>query len=70
MDMVGKDKELTRLLEAYTFQKMDDESVTSWDLKSNLLDSARLLLNENNRDEINRFTTHIESPKKITTNGF
>ena len=64
MDMVGKDKELTRLLEAYTFQKMDDESVTSWDLKSSLLDSARLLLNENNRDEINRFTTHIEESKK------
>ena len=55
IDEVGEDPQITQLLKQFTFQKMDDDSVTSWDLKNNLLNSAQLLLNENDREEIKRF---------------
>ena len=55
IDAVGEDQQLTALLEAFTFQKMDDADVSSWDLKANLMDAAKLLLKENDREEIKRF---------------
>ena len=55
IDAVGEDQELTALLEAFTFQKMDDADISNWDLKANLMDSAKLLLKENDREEIKRF---------------
>ena len=55
IDDVGEDQQLTALLEAFTFQKMDDADVSSWDLKANLMDAAKLLLKENDREEIKRF---------------
>ena len=55
IDAVGKDAQLTTLLETFTFQKMDDVDVSSWDLKANLMDAAKLLLKENDREEIKRF---------------
>ena len=55
IDAVGKDAQITTLLETFTFQKMDDVDVSSWDLKANLMDAAKLLLKENDREEIKRF---------------
>ena len=55
IDQVGEAPQLTKLLEAFTFQKMDDEAISNWDLKSNLLATAKLLLNENDRDKIIQF---------------
>ena len=55
IDAVGEDTELTALLEIFTFQKMDDVDVSSWDLKADLMDAVKLLLKENDREEIKRF---------------
>ena len=44
---VGQDSSLTQKLEAFTFQKMDAD--LSWDIKKELIKTARLLLDENDR---------------------
>lgn len=54
LDRVGEAPDLTGILEQFTFEKMDDEATTSWELKKNLIDAAKLLLNENDRIQIQR----------------
>ena len=54
LDRVGEQPEITAILEEFTFEKMEDDSTTSWELKRNLMDAARLLLNENDRTQIQR----------------
>jgi ATP-dependent exoDNAse (exonuclease V) beta subunit len=46
----GEDEVLTRLLIDFTLQKTDDDK--SWDISSEILNTGRLILNENDRAEI------------------
>ena len=64
LDRVGEAPELTRILEQFTFEKMDDEATSSWELKKNLIDAAKLLLNENDRTQIQRFALLSLSERK------
>ena len=64
LDRVGEAPDLTRILEQLTFEKMDDEATTSWELKKNLIDAAKLLLNENDRTQIQRIALLSPSKKK------
>ena len=52
LDRVGEAVDLTAILELFTFEKMDDEGTSSWELKQNLIDASKLLLNENDRAQI------------------
>ncbi len=54
LDQVGQQPALTSILEQFTFEKMEDDKVTSWELKKNLMDAAKLLLNENDRSQIQK----------------
>ncbi|WP_317047145.1 UvrD-helicase domain-containing protein [Flavobacterium croceum] len=49
----GKDAELTNLLVDYTMEKTDDDK--SWDISKEIFDVGRLILNENNREELTHF---------------
>jgi ATP-dependent exoDNAse (exonuclease V) beta subunit len=49
----GNDKVLTDLLINYTLEKTDDDK--SWDITREILETGRLVLNENNRKEILSF---------------
>jgi len=49
----GEDETLTRLLIDFTMEKTDDDK--SWDISREILDTGRLVLNENNRNEILHF---------------
>ena len=49
----GEDDVLTKLLIDFTMQKTDEDK--SWDISREILDTGRLLLNENNREEITHF---------------
>jgi ATP-dependent exoDNAse (exonuclease V) beta subunit len=49
----GEDPELTRLLVDFTMEKTDDDK--SWDISREILETGRLALNENNRNEIVHF---------------
>ena len=49
----GEDDVLTKLLIDFTMQKADEDK--SWDISREILDTGRLLLNENNREEITHF---------------
>lgn len=49
----GEDETLTRLLIDFTMEKTDDDK--SWDISREILDTGRLVLNENNRNEITHF---------------
>ncbi len=51
----GEDPTLTRLLIDFTMEKADDDK--SWDVSREILDTGRLLLNENYREEIDHFKT-------------
>lgn len=46
----GQDETLTKLLVDFTMEKTDDDK--SWDISREILDTGRLILNENNRNEI------------------
>jgi len=46
-------EELTRLLVDFTMEKTDDDK--SWDISREIMDTGRLILNENNREEIIHF---------------
>lgn len=46
----GEEETLTKLLIDFTMEKTDDDK--SWDITREILDTGRLLLNENNRNEI------------------
>ncbi len=64
LDRVGEAADLTGILEQFTFEKMDDEATTSWELKKNLIDAAKLLLNENDRTQIQRIALLSPSERK------
>lgn len=49
----GEDETLTKLLIDFTMEKTDDDK--SWDVSREILDTGRLVLNENNRNEILHF---------------
>ena len=49
----GEDETLTRLLVDFTMEKTDDDK--SWDISREILDTGRLVLNENHRNEITHF---------------
>ncbi|CAM3662742.1 UvrD-helicase domain-containing protein [Flavobacterium chungbukense] len=49
----GEDETLTKLLIDFTMEKTDDDK--SWDVSREILDTGRLILNENNRNEILHF---------------
>jgi len=49
----GEDETLTELLINFTMEKTDDDK--SWDISREILDTGRLVLNENNRNEITHF---------------
>jgi len=49
----GEDKTLTKLLIDFTMEKTDDDK--SWDISREILETGRLVLNENNRNEITHF---------------
>ena len=46
----GEDETLTKLLVDFTMQKTDDDK--SWDISSEILNTGKLILNENYREEI------------------
>ncbi|MBF4466006.1 exodeoxyribonuclease V subunit beta [Flavobacterium sp. LC2016-12] len=49
----GQDETLTKLLIDFTMEKTDDDK--SWDVSREILETGRLVLNENNRNEIVHF---------------
>ena len=49
----GEDEILTNLLVDFTMEKTDDDK--SWDVSREIMDTGRLILNENNREEITHF---------------
>ena len=49
----GEDETLTKLLIDFTMEKTDDDK--SWDISREILETGRLVLNENNRNEITHF---------------
>ncbi|MFD1601321.1 UvrD-helicase domain-containing protein [Flavobacterium artemisiae] len=49
----GEDETLTKLLIDFTMEKTDDDK--SWDVSREILETGRLVLNENNRNEILHF---------------
>ncbi|MCV9927793.1 UvrD-helicase domain-containing protein [Flavobacterium sp. LS1R49] len=49
----GQDETLTKLLIDFTMEKTDDDK--SWDVSREILETGRLILNENNRNEITHF---------------
>ncbi len=49
----GEDETLTKLLIDFTMEKTDDDK--SWDISREILETGRLVLNENNRNEIAHF---------------
>ena len=51
----GEDETLTNLLVDFTMEKTDDDK--SWDISREIMDTGRLILNENNREEITHFNS-------------
>ena len=49
----GNNEELTKLLIDFTMEKTDDDK--SWDVSREIMETGRLILNENNREEIIHF---------------
>ena len=49
----GEDEALTKLLIDFTMEKADDDK--SWDVSKDIMDTGRLVLNENNREELKHF---------------
>ncbi|MEO7979147.1 UvrD-helicase domain-containing protein [Flavobacterium sp.] len=49
----GQDETLTKLLIDFTMEKTDDDK--SWDVSREIMETGRLVLNENNRNEISHF---------------
>ncbi len=49
----GEDEILTNLLVDFTMEKTDDDK--SWDVSRDIMETGRLILNENNREEITHF---------------
>ncbi|WP_310559347.1 UvrD-helicase domain-containing protein [Flavobacterium sp.] len=64
----GEDETLTKLLIDFTMEKTDDDK--SWDISREILETGRLVLNENNRNEITHFqdktiTEFVEIKNKL-----
>ena len=64
----GEDETLTKLLIDFTMEKTDDDK--SWDISHEILETGRLVLNENNRNEITHFqdksiTEFVEIKNKL-----
>ncbi|MNS20971.1 ATP-dependent helicase/nuclease subunit A [compost metagenome] len=64
----GEDETLTKLLVDFTMEKTDDDK--SWDISREILETGRLVLNENNRNEITHFQNKtiaefVEIKKKL-----
>lgn len=64
----GEDETLTKLLVDFTMEKTDDDK--SWDISREILETGRLVLNENNRNEITHFqdktiTEFVEIKNKL-----
>jgi len=49
----GEDETLTKLLIDFTMEKTDDDK--SWDISREILETGKLILNENNREELTHF---------------
>lgn len=49
----GNDKQLTELLVNYTLEKTNEDK--SWDISREIMETGKLILNENNREEITHF---------------
>jgi ATP-dependent exoDNAse (exonuclease V) beta subunit len=49
----GNDETLTNLLVDFTMEKTDDDK--SWDISREIMETGKLILNENNREEITHF---------------
>ena len=49
----GNDETLTKLLIDFTMEKTDDDK--SWDISREIMETGKLILNENNREEITHF---------------
>ncbi len=65
----GEDETLTKLLIDFTMEKTDDDK--SWDISREILETGRLVLNENNRNEITHFqdksiTEFVEIKNKLS----
>lgn len=65
----GNDEQLTKLLVDFTMEKTDDDK--SWDVSRDIMETGKLILNENNREEITHFNTKkiedfIEIKAKLT----
>jgi ATP-dependent exoDNAse (exonuclease V) beta subunit len=65
----GEDETLTKLLIDFTMEKTDDDK--SWDISREILETGRLVLNENNRNEITHFqdktiAEFVEIKNKLT----
>ena len=65
----GEDETLTKLLIDFTMEKTDDDK--SWDISREILETGRLVLNENNRNEISHFqdksiAEFVEIKNKLT----
>ena len=63
LNSVGEEEEITQILENFTYDKMEDEG-TSWDIKQSLFLAAKLLLNENDRQEIKSIAGLSEQQKQ------
>ncbi|MES2239467.1 MAG: UvrD-helicase domain-containing protein [Bacteroidota bacterium] len=64
----GEDVTLTKLLIDFTMEKTDDDK--SWDISREIMETGRLVLNENNRNEITQFqdksiADFVEIKKKL-----
>ena len=53
IDQAGEEDVLTNLLVDFTMEKTDDDK--SWDISREIFETGRLILNENNRNEITSF---------------
>jgi ATP-dependent exoDNAse (exonuclease V) beta subunit len=51
----GNDDQLTKLLVDFTMEKTDDDK--SWDISREIMETGKLILNENNREEITHFNS-------------
>ncbi len=63
----GNDEQLTKLLVDFTMEKTDDDK--SWDVSRDIMETGKLILNENNREEITHFNNkNIEDFIEIKAN--
>ncbi len=63
------DEDLTKLLVDFTMEKTDEDK--SWDISREIMETGRLILNENNREEITHFNSKsiaefVEIKNKLT----